>query len=194
MAAKTWWLTPPAWWTIITRSWKCFTKHKPHAGRQKGRKMPFLVPGDLYLDFQTRPSEAPNTSSVWIRCKSVQRFPRYFIHKQKVTNSAKNRTLRSSLRAVKTHLFGQLRTSSGTDAAFAWFWRRDMSVIPRVLFFVCNNKALYTKIAFDNIMFYALHCAIILLHVTSCKQRWQSVIEFIEWPLASMYVHYRIDG
>jgi len=35
------------------------------------------------LDLQTRPSEGPNTSSVWIWCKSVQRFPRYLIHKQK---------------------------------------------------------------------------------------------------------------
>jgi len=26
-----------------------FTKHKPHAGRRKGRKMPFFVPGDLDL-------------------------------------------------------------------------------------------------------------------------------------------------
>jgi len=50
------------------------------------------------------PSKGPNTSSVWILRKSVPRFPRYFIHKQtnkKVTDSAKNRTLRSSLRAVK---------------------------------------------------------------------------------------------
>jgi len=35
------------------------------------------------LDLQTRPSEGRNTSSVWIWRKSVQRFPRYFIHKQK---------------------------------------------------------------------------------------------------------------
>ena len=33
--------------------------------------------------------------------KSVQRFRRYLIHKQKVTDSAKNRTVRTSLRAVK---------------------------------------------------------------------------------------------
>ena len=53
------------------------------------------------LDLQTRPSEGPNTSSVWIWRKSVQRFPRYFIHKQKTqTDGAKNRTSRSSLRAV----------------------------------------------------------------------------------------------
>jgi len=37
------------------------------------------------LDLQTRLSEGSNTSSVWIWCKSAQQFPRYFIHKQKVT-------------------------------------------------------------------------------------------------------------
>ena len=35
------------------------------------------------LDIQTHPSEGPNTPSLWIWCKSVQRFPRYFIHEQK---------------------------------------------------------------------------------------------------------------
>jgi len=44
------------------------------------------------LNFQISLSEGPSTSSVWIWCKSIQRFPRYFIHKQ-VTESAKNRTL-----------------------------------------------------------------------------------------------------
>ena len=32
---------------------------------------------EIDLDLQTRPSEAANTSSVWIWRKSVQRFPRY---------------------------------------------------------------------------------------------------------------------
>jgi len=47
------------------------------------------------LDIQTHPSEGPNTFSMWIWCKSVQRFPRYLRHKQKtkVADSAKNRTL-----------------------------------------------------------------------------------------------------
>jgi len=31
-------------------------------------------------------SEGPNTSCVWIGHKSVQRFPWYFIHKQKTTD------------------------------------------------------------------------------------------------------------
>jgi len=54
------------------------------------------------FDLQTRPSEGPNTSLVWIWRKSVQRFRRYFIHKQKTqTDGAKNRTVRSSLHAVK---------------------------------------------------------------------------------------------
>ena len=67
--------------TLFTNS---FTKHKWHAGHWKGRKCSFLsqvtLTFDLYL--QTRPSEGPNTSSMWIWRKSVQWFPRYFIHKQ----------------------------------------------------------------------------------------------------------------
>jgi len=53
-------------------------KQKPHAGRRKGRKMPFLslVTLTFDLDIQTRPSEGPNTnsSSLQIWCKSVQQF------------------------------------------------------------------------------------------------------------------------
>jgi len=51
----------------------------------------FLITLILDLDIQTRPSKGPNTSSLWISRKSVQQFPRYFIHKQKkrkVTDSA----------------------------------------------------------------------------------------------------------
>ena len=55
-------------------------------------------------DIQTRPSEGPHTSSLRIWHKSVRQFPRYFTPKQtkNVTDSAKNRTLRSSLLAVIT--------------------------------------------------------------------------------------------
>jgi len=57
------------------------------------------------LSLQTCPSEGPDTSSVRIWRKAVQRFPRYFMPKQKAQtgggHSAKNRTCRSSLRAVK---------------------------------------------------------------------------------------------
>jgi len=35
------------------------------------------------LDLETHPRDGPNTSSLWICHKSVQRFPRYFMHKQK---------------------------------------------------------------------------------------------------------------
>jgi len=53
------------------------------------------------LDLETRPCEGPNTSSLRNWSKSIQRFPRYFIHKQKeVTDSNKNTTLRHSLCAV----------------------------------------------------------------------------------------------
>jgi len=55
------------------------------AGRLKGRNMLFLslVTLTLDLDLQTTPSAGPNTSSMWTWRKSVQPFPRYFIHKQK---------------------------------------------------------------------------------------------------------------
>jgi len=57
----------------------------------------------LTFDLQTRPSEGPNTSFVWIWRKSVQQFRRYFIHKQKTqTDGAKkNRTFCSSLHVAK---------------------------------------------------------------------------------------------
>ena len=35
------------------------------------------------FDLQTRPSEGPNTSSLWIWCKSVQWFSRYFTYKER---------------------------------------------------------------------------------------------------------------
>jgi len=48
----------------------------------KGPKMPFLSPVTLTFNLWPWPS---NTSSVWIWHKSVQRFSKYFIHKQKNT-------------------------------------------------------------------------------------------------------------
>jgi len=56
-----------------------------HARRRNGWKMPFLSLVTLTVDLQTRLSEGPNTSSVWIRHTSVQRLRRYFVHKQKTT-------------------------------------------------------------------------------------------------------------
>jgi len=81
------------------------TKHKLHAGHQKGRKMPFFVHGDL--DLQTRLSKGPNMYSTWIWCISVHLFPRCFMHKQKKpqTDDAKNRTFHSSLHAVTDYIF-----------------------------------------------------------------------------------------
>jgi len=100
---------------------RCFSKHKPHAGRwnhpwqqQNGpaaaewrymhKRVPFcrfrgwwectarFVPGDLDLDIQTRPSKGPNTSFVWLWRKSVQRFRRYLIHKQKINKKTALKT------------------------------------------------------------------------------------------------------
>ena len=64
--------------------------------------MPFLslVTLTFDLDIQTPTSEGPSMFPLCIWRKSVQRFPMYFIHKQKITDSAKNRTLRNSMRAV----------------------------------------------------------------------------------------------
>ena len=56
--------TPPKWPKIAFLAW-----------------WPWALTFDL--DLQTRPSEGPNTSSLWIWCKSVQRSPRYFIHNKK---------------------------------------------------------------------------------------------------------------
>jgi len=44
-------------------------------GRLPKNAVHFFVPGDL--DLQTRLSEGPNMSSMWISCKSVQRFRRF---------------------------------------------------------------------------------------------------------------------
>ena len=72
---------------------------------------PWPLTFDLAL--QAPQSEGSNTSSMWIWRKSVQRFPRYFIHKQKTqTDGATNRTFRSSLHAVIKRWL--LRTLSGT--------------------------------------------------------------------------------
>jgi len=58
------------------------TAHRP----PKGPKMPFFVPGNLdvwRLTFTFKLIRARDqTSFLWIWRKSVQRFPRYFIHKQ----------------------------------------------------------------------------------------------------------------
>jgi len=54
----------------------------------------------LNLTFKLVRTRDQTVSSVWIWRKSVQRFPRYFIQKQNVTDSTKSRPLCSSLRAV----------------------------------------------------------------------------------------------
>jgi len=61
-------------------------KQKPRVGRRKGRKMPFFVSGDLDL---------------WLLTLTFKLIRDISYANKKVTDSAKNRTLRSSLRAVK---------------------------------------------------------------------------------------------
>jgi len=58
-----------------------------------------LVTLTFDLDIQTRPSEGPNTSNLWISRKSVQRFPRYVMHKQKT-----NKQTKKSQTALKQNL------------------------------------------------------------------------------------------
>ena len=57
------------------------------AGCRKGPKSPFLslatLTFDLWPSHSNSSERGANTSSVWICRKSVQRFPTYFIHKQK---------------------------------------------------------------------------------------------------------------
>ena len=88
------------------------TKHKPHAGHWKGQKMLFLslMNPDLWvfdLDLRTRLSKGPNTSSLWIWCKSIQWCQDISYTNKKITDSTKNRTLRSSLCAVKSKYHSQ---------------------------------------------------------------------------------------
>jgi len=89
--------------------------------------MLFFVPDDLDLDLDilTRPSEGPNTSSLWIWRKSIQQFPRYFIRKQE-SHSTKNRTLRSSLHAVNTRLKASFPVQAGTRKVnhFGFYYSR----------------------------------------------------------------------
>jgi len=54
---------------------------------------------DLWLDIQTRPSEGPNTSSLWICRKYIKPFPRYLIHKQNDKSHRHGKT-KPYLRAV----------------------------------------------------------------------------------------------
>ena len=84
-----------------TRGRSYFTKHKPHAARRKGLKYRFCPwwPLTFHIDLQTCPSEGPNTLPCEFGANPFS-SSRYFIHKQKVTDSTKNRTLRSSLRAA----------------------------------------------------------------------------------------------
>jgi len=89
--------------------------------------MPVFVPGDL--DPQTHPSEEPNTSSMWMWHKSVQRFRRYFIHKQKTqTDGAKTEPYAvycSSLRAVKSAVFLHIYANNNhkTDIYYVCQWQ-----------------------------------------------------------------------
>jgi len=111
--------------------------YQTHTARRppKGPRMSFLsrvtLTSDLWFsNLRTRPSEGPNTSSVWIWRKSVQRFP-VRTQTKKVTDSAKNRTLRSWLRAVRDTVWSERRmrtaesrTHQSERGRWSVCWRR----------------------------------------------------------------------
>jgi len=77
--------SPPA-----VTEWSCLLLHDIICS--EGITMHFQWRGNLSLvtltfdlDIQTRMSEGPITSSMWIWRKSIQQFPRYFIHKKSQT-------------------------------------------------------------------------------------------------------------
>ena len=77
----------------LKRNWKLEAKDVlPNVNRtqaaERAKKCRFLslVTLTFDLDPQSRLSEGPNMFSVWIWCRSVQHFRRYFIHKQKSTD------------------------------------------------------------------------------------------------------------
>jgi len=63
----------------------CFTKKNCMQAAKRAKKCRLLSMVILIfdLDLQTRRSEGPNTSSMWISSKSIQWLRIYFIHKQK---------------------------------------------------------------------------------------------------------------
>jgi len=76
-------VSPPAateWSRLLLHDVSCSERVTMHF--QLGGNLS-MVTLTFDLDIQTRPSEGPNTSSLWIWRKSVQHFRRYFIHEQK---------------------------------------------------------------------------------------------------------------
>jgi len=97
----------------------------------KGQKNAVFIPGDLTFDLWSWHSNSiergPNASTPWIWRTFVQRFPRYFIQTKKPqTDSAKNRTFRSSLRAVKRA--DLLRRPGDRNDLSRVAWERDEQV------------------------------------------------------------------
>ena len=56
---------------LSTRGWRCFVKHKVHAGHRKGQKCRFLSVVTLTFKLVRARNQ---TSSLWIWCKSIQQF------------------------------------------------------------------------------------------------------------------------
>jgi len=123
-------------WPCPSNSSEWGTKHVVHVNLLQIRSaVPKISAKNLHffsmaltfdLDLQTHPSEGTNRSSLWIWCKSVQRFPRNFIHKHK-SHSAKNRTLHSSLHAVKGEN-GELKRTRTKLAGIRGFDGLDMLI------------------------------------------------------------------
>jgi len=81
------------------------TKHKPHAGHRKGRKMPFLSLVTLTFDLDLQTFYERGTKHVFrVNLAQIRSAVSETFHTQtkKQTDGVKNRTFRSSLRAVIT--------------------------------------------------------------------------------------------
>jgi len=87
-----------------TRGRRCFTKHKPHAGHQNGRKMLFFVPlpGDLDLwTWHLNLSERRTKHVFHVSLAQIRlAVPKVFHTQTTKSQTVPNRALYSSLRVV----------------------------------------------------------------------------------------------
>jgi len=103
---------------------------------------------EIDADLQTRPGEGPNTSSVWIWRKSVQRFRRYFIHKQKSRRQrqAHQMLVRNSI-LVDIHVKSTMKDTSPVshELAVCDIHRYCRPTIPKI----CYSKRLRLELEFE---------------------------------------------
>jgi len=120
----------------------CCTKFAAYSARltmhcQMGRRSSFqvlsLVTLTFDLDIQTRPSEGPNKSSLWIWHKSIQWFLRYLRHKQtnkKVTNNAKTEPYLCAVHMSQQLTRAQQQLRWATVATIGMGWKEGGCCAP----------------------------------------------------------------